>query len=164
MLVHTSSQGVHECASIAEIPCSAQHFRAAKVALSQCMLRKISIWAGFIALMYAYTCRHDRAYVCLYVQAWSCSCVHIRPGMIAPMRVYTWRHNNMNSYQMCTCSRLCIHTKYGSDYFYLYVCLLLWSLLCVHMCVGMIRLSWACMCEHIELNCTYTCEHHRVYE
>ena len=110
----------------------------------------------------AYTPRHDHAYVCTYVRRDRVLCVHIRMvmGMIAPMCAHMHGHD-----RTCVCKRvsmitlLCAH-KHGHDR--ASVCIYTRSLLCVQICVGLIALMCACMCEHIALICTCTCEHHRV--
>ena len=63
--------------------------QAANTLVSNVSILCVHIRAGMIAPMCAYMRRHDRACVCIYVQAWLRWHVHIQAGMIAHICEYT---------------------------------------------------------------------------
>ncbi len=114
------------------------------------------------------TYRHDRAYVCMHMKAWSRLCVHAHEGMIAPMCAYTWSCTCVHAQArmiMCVCAytwrhdracvciyliiRICASTcRHDSAYVCIYV--QEWSRLCVHIGKSII-MCWTYRMKYIHL-------------
>ncbi len=87
--------------------------------------------ARSIALLPAYKCIHNQAYVCIYVRASLHLSVHIHAGMVAPMCTYMRRLNSIH--ECYTCSNNSAHVR-------------IYAWVIAHMC--------AYTCRH---GCTYAC-------
>lgn len=104
-------------------------------------------YLGFkrIHRMCAYTCRYDRAYVCIHAETWSRLCVHVRASMIALTCAYTSRHDRAYSWVYAWANvraYLCVHMQ-------------AWLHQSVHIWVDILRaLMCAYSCRH---DCAYVC-------